>query len=129
MSDDKQVLANLEFLTVAEFLHYVETEAQLQELSTSAIYSFQVVPRGLESLLTRKQTLLKKLEGNNQRLAEWVELHHPKGDAKEKAILRSLYYQTRISIQIVLRHIRVVERLIDQANLSTKLAEPLRMKV
>lgn len=129
MSDEPQALANLEFLTVAEFLHYVEVEARLEEFATGDVYSFQVVPRGPEFLLAKKRRLLKKLEKNNQKLAEWVEVHHPKGDAKEKAVLRSLYYQTRISIQIVLRHIRVVERLIDQEHLSTKTEEPLRINV
>lgn len=129
MSKKKTVLSNLEFLTVAQFLHYVEAEARLQEFATGAVYSFQVVPRGLDSLLARKKKLLKILEANNQKLAEWVEVYFPKGDAKEKAVLRSLYYQTRISIQIVLRHIRVAERLIDEAELATKSDEPLRIDV
>lgn len=118
MPDARQVLSNLEFLTVAQFLRYVETEARLEEFSTDAVYSFQVVPKGLDALLKRKKKLLKTLNKNNQKLAEWVELYHPPGDAKEKAVLRSLYYQTRISIQIVSRHVEAVEDLILQALLS-----------
>lgn len=118
MPDARQVLSNLEFLTVAQFLRYVETEARLEEFSTEAVYSFQVVPKGLDALLKRKKKLLKTLNMNNQKLAEWVELYHPQGDAKEKAVLRSLYYQTRISIQIVSKHVEAAEDLILQALLS-----------
>lgn len=114
MSDAKQVLSNLEFLTVAQFLHYVGAEAGLEEFATDGVYSFQVVPKGLDALLKRKKKLLKTLNKNNQKLAEWVELHHPDTDAKERAVLRSLYYQTRTSIQIVSRHITVAENLIQQ---------------
>lgn len=125
MSNTKQVLSNLEFLTVAQFLHYVEREARLEEFATDAVYSFQVVPKGLDALLKRKKKLLKTLNKNNQKLAEWVELYRPNGDAKEKAVLRSLYYQTRISIQIVSRHVEAAEDLILQDLLSKKRADIL----
>lgn len=129
MSDAKQVLSKLDFLTVAQFLHYVEAEARLQDFATHAVYSFQVVPKGLDALLKRKKKLLKMLNKNNQKLAEWVELYHPEGDAKERAVLRSLYYQTRISIQIVSRHVEVAEDLILQDLLSKKRTNTLEEAV
>lgn len=108
-----KTMADLSFLSVPAFLHYVEGAAGLEEVSTHAIFSFRITSKGVTELVKRKKSLLFKLKVNNEKLSRWVVGANYQKDSSEMVILRSLYLTTRASIEMVEGHIETAERLVD----------------
>ncbi len=110
-SNTSITMADLDVVSVAPFLRYVETSAGLTEVSGEAIFSFRIPSLGLKSLLRKKKTLLCILTGNNRNLCIWMEGQDYAKDSTELVLLRSLYVTTREAIETTLTHIKTVERM------------------
>ncbi len=110
-SNTSITMADLDAVSVAPFLRYVEMSAGLTEVSGEAIFSFRIPSLGLKSLLRRKKTLLCILVGNNRNLCVWMESQDYAKDSTELVLLRSLYVTTKASIETTRNHIGTVERM------------------
>ena len=112
-SNTSITMADLDAVSVAPFLRYVETSARLIEVSGEAIFSFRIPSLGLKSLLRRKKTLLCILTNNNRNLCAWMESQDYAKDSTELVLLRSLYVTTRTSIETTRSHIETVKRMMQ----------------
>lgn len=104
-------MADLGFVSVARYLLYVERNADLEEFSLSAIFSFHVGDGRVAALIARKTHLLGILVENNKKLSVWANESGMPPESVEMVILRSIFLQNRGYAKMVQGHIDNAKRL------------------
>ena len=104
-------MAELGFVSVAKFLHFVEAKAGLTEVNTSAIFSFNLTTDGAEGLVRRKHAIIDVLNSNNDKIRAWAKMSGLDPLSKEMVVLRSMYVVNKQYIQMCRNHAGTAEQL------------------
>lgn len=114
-------LSDFEWASVAQYLVYVSSAADLVEFNTSDVYSFAIAMDGVKKVIRRKERILTLLEGNMKQLERFVGRHSDELGDDEKSVLRSLYVQYKGAVQIVREHLVVARECQEEQERGLKL--------
>jgi len=101
-------LSDFEWASVARYIVYISSIANLKEVNTSHVHSFPLGRLGPKKLLKQKERILGVLEANKACIERFVGEHKGELDEGEMAILRTLYIQYRGNAEQVTGHIDAI---------------------
>lgn len=108
MSDQKLLpLAAFEWASVARYIIYISSIANLKEINSNHVVCFPLARMGPGKLLKQKEAVLLVLEGNKRNIERFVGEHKAELGCDELAVLRTLYMQYKGNAGVVREHIDI----------------------
>lgn len=109
MSDKKLLpVAAFEWASVARYITYVSSIANLKEINSNHVICFPLARMGPQKLLKQKEAVLLVLESNKKNIERFVGERRTELGCDELAVLRTLYMQYKGNAGVVLEHIDVI---------------------
>jgi len=101
-------LSDFEWASVARYIMYISSMADLKEINSNHVVSFPLARVGPDKLLKQKECVLLVLEANKRGIERFVGEHRLELDKDELAVLRTLYMQYKASAEVVKGHIDII---------------------
>ena len=110
MTDLKLVsISSFQWASVAQYMVYISGAAGLHEINTDHVYSFPLARMGGERLVNQKRKVSGLLSENLQSLERFAGCHKDDLEESEMSVIRGLYRQTKMWIELIEGHINTAE--------------------
>ncbi len=109
-------LAEFEWASVAQYIVYISSVTQLEEIVSEHVVRFPLAGVGAEKLLLRKQRVLERLKGNKQKILRFAGEFEDELGENELSVLRTLYLQFKRGEEMVGEHLRIIKLYQDEEN-------------
>lgn len=102
-------ISSFQWASVAQYMVYISGAAGLYEINTDHVYCFPLARLGSERLVNQKRKVLGLLRSNIQSLEQFAGCHKDDLEETEMSVIRGLYRQTKMWIELVEGHISTAE--------------------